>query len=489
MIAEGATAAVGAHAPSRADRASAGTSSRLSRTARMVLAGLAVLVTAWCAAGIPTRATYGAQLTADEPQYVLSAISLAEDHNLDISDELAAKRWKPFHSPANLPVQTKVLSWGRQISPHDPLLPLLLAVPVALGGWVGAKLALAAMAGGLAALLVWIAHRRFGVPFAFAVAGVAVFALAPPLAVYGTQVYPEIPAALVVAAAIAIVTGERRRWSTAAMVLAITALPWLSVKYVAVAAVLAVAAARRWRSPRALLAWRFVAVLAASGAIYVIVHRLLYGGWTVYAAGDHFAAGEATVMGDTPNLLGRSRRLVGLLVDRDFGLIPWQPAFLLALPAVVAATLRRHRHAWHTVAPLAAGWLTATFAAITMQGWWWPGRQIVVVLPAVVLLTLWWAAQHRTRQVALLALGAVGILAYGWLAVQGAHHSLTWVVDFMTTSNPLYRVWRPLLPDGRSTAARDLILQAVWSVVAITAIAGMGLAERRRTRLDVGETI
>src|SRR4051794_11730842 len=208
------------------------------RSLPVVLSCLGLVVTAWCAAGIPSRATYGAQLTADEPQYVLSAISVAEDHNLDISDELAAGRWRPFHSPARLPVQTKVLSGGRQISPHDPLLPILLAVPVALGGWVGAKLALAAMAGALAALLAWIAHRRFGLSLPFAIAGVGVFCMAPPLAMYGTQVYPELPAALAVAACIAIVTGERRPWwSMAGVAVAITALPWLSVKYVPVAAV------------------------------------------------------------------------------------------------------------------------------------------------------------------------------------------------------------------------------------------------------------
>ena len=458
---------------------------RLARRARWMLAGLAVFVTAWCAAGIPTRATYGAQLTADEPQYVLSAISLAEDHNLDISDELAAERWRPFHSPAPLPTQTKVLADGRQISPHDPLLPLLLAIPVALGGWVGVKLALAAMAGVLAALLTWTAHRRFGVPFGFALAGVAVFALSPPLAVYGTQVYPEVPAALAVATVIAILTGERRRWSLAGVAIAITALPWLSVKYVPVAAVLALVAARTWRPASRLLAWRLVAFLAVSGLVYVIIHRVLYGGWTVYAAGDHFAAGEATVMGVRPNFLGRSRRLVGLLVDRDFGLVPWQPAFALAVPAVVTALVRRHRAAWSTITPLAAGWLTATFAAITMQGWWWPGRQVVVVLPCVVLLTLWWAAPRPWARTALLVAGAAGVVAYAWVAIQGAHHSLTWVVDFMHTSDPLYRVWRPFLPDGRSTGAGALVRQAVWTVAAGAVIVAVVRSERRRSAREV----
>jgi hypothetical protein len=63
-----------------------------------------------------------------------------------------------------LPEQTEPLAEGRRLSPHDPLLPLLLAGPVAVGGWVGAKLAMAAMAGLLAALALWTAGCRLGVP-------------------------------------------------------------------------------------------------------------------------------------------------------------------------------------------------------------------------------------------------------------------------------------------------------------------------------------
>ena len=56
-----------------------------------------------------------------------------------------------------------------------------------------------------------------------------------------------------------------------------------------------------------------------------------YGGWTVYATGDHFAeTGEFSVVGTEVDLLGRARRLVGLLVDRDFGLAAWSPVWLLA---------------------------------------------------------------------------------------------------------------------------------------------------------------
>jgi 4-amino-4-deoxy-L-arabinose transferase-like glycosyltransferase len=65
---------------------------------------------------------------------------------------------------------------------------------------------MAVMAGLLAALLVWTAVRRLGVPLGTAALATAVLACSPPLAVYGSQVYPELPAALAVLAAAAALT-------------------------------------------------------------------------------------------------------------------------------------------------------------------------------------------------------------------------------------------------------------------------------------------
>jgi hypothetical protein len=456
----------------------------MTRRRLAVLVGLGVAVTAWCSLGIRVRATYGARLTADEPQYVLSAISLAEDRDLDISDELRDERWRAFHSPARLPVQTKVLDGGRQVSPHDPLLPLLLAVPVAVGGWMGAKAALALMAGALASLVAWIAWRRFDVPFGLAVGGAALFAMSPPLAVYATQVYPELPAALVVAGCVAVLTAPRPpdgRW-TAALVALVVVLPWLSVKYGPIAAVIALVGAwQLWRARRRDLLLRAGGALVVAGIAYAVFHQAVYGGWTPYAAGDHFVGGEATVMGTQVNLAGRARRLIGLLVDRDFGLVPWQPAYLLLVPAAAAAfgefgsrwrthvTERRQRGAV-LVLPLLAGWLTATFLALTMQGWWWPGRQVVVVLPCAVLLVLVLAARHRAAAVALAVLGAAGVVEYVWLMIEGLRHRLTLVVDFTMTTDPLYRVWRHVLPDGRANTDAAVAITAAWGIAAVAVL-------------------
>ncbi|MBA2388543.1 MAG: hypothetical protein H0V69_15840, partial [Acidimicrobiia bacterium] len=227
------------------------------------------------AVGAPMRATYGARTTADEPHYLLTAISLWEDQDLDVRDERGEGRYLDFHE-VMLPLQAEVQASGRQVAPHDPLLPAVLAPAAGLGGWLGAKLFLAGLAGGLAALTTVVAVRRFGVGGRLAATVAVVAGVSPPLAIYGTQVYPELPAALVALAGFWWVTtppsigdqGLRTRHAVA-VVATVVALPWLSVKYAPVAAVLAVgllwrlgAAGRRRR-----LAWAGAGLVAA-GAMF-----------------------------------------------------------------------------------------------------------------------------------------------------------------------------------------------------------------------------
>jgi hypothetical protein len=437
-----------------------------------VVVGL--VVAAWALIALPARATRGARLTADEPQYLLSALSLAEDRDLAIDDELAAQRYRDFHE-VRLPVQTQVLPDGHEVSPHDPLLPVALAVPMGLGGWAAAKATLAVLAGMLAGLLVWTAHRRFAVPVGAAALTVLAFGVTAPLTAYATQVYPELPAALAVTVAIAALTGRRSRRDLLLAGLALAALPWLGVKYVPVAAALAAVALVTLARERRLRAeFGLVAGLAAAGVGYLVAHRLLYGGWTVYAASDHFTGGELTVMGTHPDRIGRSQRLAGLLLDRGFGLAAWMPGYLLAVPAL-AVLARRRPPGWVLlVAPLAAGWATATWVALTMHGWWWPGRQVVVVVPCLVLVVAWWAGQSRVVRALVVATAVFGVVAWTWLVAEVLTGRRTLIVDFEQTANPLYRAWRAVLPDYRHASAGDWVLQAVWlAVLAVAVVAAL----------------
>ncbi len=442
-----------------------------------VMAIVGLVVTLWAAVGIPARATYGARTTADEPQYLLTALSLAEDGDLDIADEIDDRRFEPFHE-ISLNPQTEPLAGGREISPHDPGLPLLLAPAMALPdelGWRAAKATLALLAGALAASLVWVAARRFGVAPATAGWVVLAFAASPPLVAYGTQVYPELPAALAVTAAVGLATSRLAPHHLAGLVLTLSGLVWLGVKYAPVSAALAVVvAARLWSEQRRrALGWTVVA-LVGSGLAYLVAHRLWYGGWTVYATGDHFTAtGELSVVGTDPNYLGRTRRVVGLLVDRHFGLVAWAPVFLI-VPVAFGDLLRRRPQGWPVlVAPLAAGWATATWVALTMHGWWWPGRQVVVVVPCAVLAVALTAGRRPRAVAVVVALGVAGMALWGQNLAQVLGGERTLVVDVADPAGSVARQWRALLPEGLRAGPRDDWLAALWALGVVT-LAALG---------------
>jgi hypothetical protein len=320
------------------------------------------------------------------------------------------------------------------------------------------------------------------------VPGVALATCTAPLAVYGQQVYPELPGALAALVAVAALTAPRPTPRTLpALALAIVALPWLSVKYAPVAAALylvAVAGLRRAhrRRPAAVL----TGVLAAGGVVYLAAHKAIYGGITAYASGDHFqGSGEFGVVGFHPNYPGRSIRLLGLLIDRDFGIAAWQPAWLLVIPALVAllsgGLTARPRH-WPALAvPLLTGWATATWLALTMQGYWWPGRQLVVVLPLAVLVVLVWLARARRAVVAAAAVLAVaGVGYYAALVVTGYVSDTTWVL----APDDLALHWPAalLLPDDRDLTTADVVRYAAWVVVTgVTAVTAL-LAQRTAGR-------
>jgi hypothetical protein len=448
-----------------------------------VLVGLVVAVVV--AAGAWSRATYGARTTADEPHYLLTAISLWEDRDLDIADERAQLRYVAFHA-APLPQQAEVQDDGQQVAPHDPLLPVILAAPTGVAGWLGAKLALAALAGILAGVIAWTAIDRFGVrPRVAAVAAVLAGA-SPPLAIYGTQAYPELIAASSGLAGYLAATAVPARRSAVVGVVCVTALPWLSVKYVLVAAVLAAGLViRQWAAGRRALVGGTTAALVVSGVAYVVGHRLLYGGLTVYAAGSHFASGELTVVGNDPDYAARTTRIVGLLVDRHFGLGPWQPAFLVAPVALVS--LVRRRGAWLLAATVAAGWATAVWVALTMHGWWWPGRQTVVVLPLVVVAIATWAdGLAPIAQRGLAAVAGLGVLAYGLLAWGATAQWHPLIVDFEQTPNPVLWLIRPLFPDLRADGVGTDLQLAAWTVLLTATVVVVWLPAARRRRVPRG---
>ena len=419
---------------------------------------------------INARATYGAKISVDEPQYLLSALSLIEDGDLDISDELDEQRYWTYH-PLKLNQQTIDLNEdGQRISPHDPLLPVLLAVPMGIGGWVAAKVALALIASLTAAVTLWVAIRRFDVSENIAAVVIGLCFASPPMTAYATQVYPEMPAALCLITGIGLVTSNLDRTKLLWLSIVVTALPWLSVKYVPVAAMLVLySGAKYWKKERKDLLV-FGTVLLISGLVYLFVHKSIYGGWTVYASGDHFVNGEFEVVGRNPNFFARTRRLSGLLFDQGFGLIAWAPFYFALIPSFVALVKWRVKNGSILWLTAATGWSVATWVALTMHGWWWPGRQLVVILPAVIIAITLLAEREKVWRW-FICTGAVSAIAgWIWLAIESQTGNRTLVVDFEEMPYPIYRFIRLIFPNFRDFGTKATLLNALWIALSCLAI-------------------
>ena len=311
-------------------------------TLRTALVLVAPIAFAASAAGIDVPGSHGAQTTGDEPHYLLSALSLGEDGNLDVSDEIARGAYLPFHRPAAAPGRGR--AYGRLDRAPRPPAAAPPRRPVALGGWVGAKLALAGVAAALAALIAWIAVRRLGVPLPRPRRRSRCSRRRRPSPCTARRSTPS----------------RRRRWrwrwrrradgaGSAGRAdgarPAVTALPWLSVKYAPVAA--ALAAIGLWRLARGRAP---VGRTRAGGGPRGRRDRPRRGPpgdlRRPHALRQRLATSPAGahVVGTTPTTPG-GRRLVGLMVDRDFGLAAWQPAWLLVVPAAAARAARRPRGA------------------------------------------------------------------------------------------------------------------------------------------------
>jgi hypothetical protein len=387
-------------------------------------AALWLVLFAVYAGTIGMRASAGSQYAGAEPHYLLTAKSLVDDGDIDLTDDYRARAYDGFH-PGTLRPQG-LLTRGRLDEPHGVGFPAFIAPAFAIAGAKGVEVFLAAVA----ALAVLLAYRLAlrAVPDPWALGATLAVGLSPPLLAYSTAVYPELTAAALLAGAalLALRTAERltraRAYGCCALV---AALPWLEPKYLIPGAVIALYAFRRVRQARRpVLAVTALELIGFSAALYVGISEGLYGGGTPYSAA---LAGQSGIDVAFPDVfLGRTYRAVALLIDRDYGVLRWAP--VLALAAVGAVVLWRERRSGLALAipglepeesaALLSGatalvqLLAAVFLAPTIFGFWFPGR---LAVPAMLLaLPLVALGLRRTPRVGT-ALALIGVAASVWL--------------------------------------------------------------------------
>jgi hypothetical protein len=173
--------------------------------------------------------------TGDEPHYLLAAESIAYDGDVDLTNDYASRdrvlRVVNFF-PLGHNLQAFDYTGDGKLRPvHGVGLSVLLAPAVALGGLTGARIAMVLIAALLADQLYRLL-RDLGLRRRYrALAWVAAMFCMPVLA-FSSQIYPELPGALLVVVTLRIMVAGAPAAATLALgSAAAAALVWLHVRY------------------------------------------------------------------------------------------------------------------------------------------------------------------------------------------------------------------------------------------------------------------
>jgi hypothetical protein len=443
-----------------------------------VLAAMVYLATAW---------TISPRLpTGDEPHYLVIAQSLLRDHDLQIENNHARGDYHAFFGPPLKPDYLRRGVNGQIYSIHAPGLPAVVAPVLAVFGYSGVVVLLALISA-IATALAWSAVWRVTGDAGASWFGWATVALSVPFVFEAFTVFPDglggsiVMAGMLVAVAGAVVS--ERTLIAAGTALAL--LPWLHTRFALTAGALAVVISARQlpSADRIRRIASFLIVPAVSGIAWFWFFYAIYGTPSPTAP---YGGYTQTSVANIP------RGLTGLLLDQQFGILPYAPVYLCALLGFVPLVRRSPRVAGE-VALVIVPYAVAT-AAYFM---WWggfspPGRFLVsVLLPLSIPAGVWFANARTPAR--LLGCGAALVSAAVTTALaavdrgglvynerDGASTFLLWLSPLVNLITAL----PSLFQGGPGTAW----LRAVAWLAGIGATAATGalLAARRTSRTVVG---
>ena len=433
------------------------------------------------------RATYGASITGDEPFYLLTTKSLISDQDLDLQNQYQNHDYEEFFDHEDgLWKQSVPLSDGTLLSPHNPGLSVFLIPGYFLGGLFGAQMQMAVTAAitwALAFLLAFELSKSFWL----SILSTLSLGLSATAVIYGSEIYPEVPAALVLVLSLLYlkrVTVDNW-WKIIIFIFLVSLLPWLGTKYAILGLVLVI-----WSLCQIdrVSAVKMLGGLALSGGVYIWFHLVTFEGLTPYNVNMvYYNNSTWTIFGFHIDFINQFYRLWGLLLDRRFGLVHWQPITLLTLPGLFF--LARQSAIPRVIAVLVgAQWLVACFVAITMMGYWFPGRTVMTIFPLLPCLLVVILERYSTSK--LLWISFVITSLYGLLTSYSliqAGKSMQIVVAFnpFELDSWLFKQIGFLFPQYTSWTFETWILTVVWLAVGFGLMTSIVRAGSHKNQIDI----
>lgn len=429
-------------------------------------------------------------LTGDEPYYVMTALSIMRDGDLNEAQNYAQRDYLSFYPPEPLPQNW--VGWPafpRTLPPHpaNTVQPglyskhglgvvLLILLPYALAGRAGVVVLLNACAA-LVALNVYLLSRRYIGRGGLALGLAAMLAFSNPLMSYAYLIFPEMFAAL------GIVYAFRRgreprgngwQWLLVGGLLGL--LPWLHARFIPAVLGLglgllpALAREPRW-SRRAAL----VVPPVLSAAALVRYYFYIYG-QPLPSTADH--AGFSDFWGTVNGFFG-------LFLDEQWGLLIYTPLYVLSFLTLLRFVRDRRSDAAAALAVVAPYLGLVALYRVWWGEWGPPARYVAPVVPLLALPVAWWLSRVSSRVAAtmLLTLGIPGLVIMGAFVVapqlmynQPDGHSAL----FTAVAAQLGREWPKVIPSFQFYALSSPVRRTVWSLALLALVVIPALWPARR---------
>ena len=433
------------------------------------------------------RATYGASITGDEPFYLLTTKSLISAQDLDLQNQYQNHDYEEFFDHEDgLWKQSVPLSDGTLLSPHNPGLSVFLMPGYFLGGLFGAQMQMvvtAAITWALAFLLAFELSKSFWL----SILSTLSLGLSATAVIYGSEIYPEVPAALVLVLSLLYlkrVTVDNW-WKIIIFIFLVSLLPWLGTKYAILGLVLVI-----WSLCQIdrVSAVKMLGGLALSGGVYIWFHLVTFEGLTPYNVNMvYYNNSTWTIFGFHIDFINQFYRLWGLLLDRRFGLVHWQPITLLTVPGLFF--LAQQSAIPRVIAVLVgAQWLVACFVAITMMGYWFPGRTVMTIfplLPCLLVVILERYSASKLLWISFVITSLYGLLTSYSLIQAGKSMQIVVAFNPFELDSWLFKQIGFLFPQYTSWTFETWILTVVWLAVGFCLMTSIVRAGSQKNQIDI----
>jgi hypothetical protein len=357
--------------------------------------------------------------SGDEPSYLMIARSIWEDQDVRMDNNYHLKEFRDY-GLVDYPMFTHLGKDGINYPHHHLGLPLLLAPVVGLGqGRTAAvrNLLVRTALSLIGALLLWHCIHlgwELGTPPVAMHGAALVLGLSAPLLFFSNELYPEVLAALVAVLALRLwfraressparssrssspptagPTTPEPRFPALRFGALIAVLPWLGLKYFAMAGGLLLLAGAAFRRGDGRTRRRILIPLLVSAALYLGFLYTLYGNFnptSIYTGVDGrrppvpWQGVGALVLSQTRRLLSGLNLLAGIWLEQRMGLLFIAPFALLALPGILAL-LRRRREAAALLFPFGAHLLFYAYHN-NWGGYCPPNRPVVAAMPLILI--------------------------------------------------------------------------------------------------------